>query len=374
MKTHKTFNKAQDTIGRLEGNEGLSNRQDAEDKRRKIQGANLPVNPDQSSDRSTYTPGIEYSNPIVVVSSPSVSDDESLPSSPREFARSSKNSRPDEPNHDQTRMDISIKRKSPLSSPLHPSKRRRVWAQTGHQDFALQHANVAAGTKKSKTAQTEGKDPGQSPFRHPGYPASSHEHNQDYRSQTFIENAPSLDDLYSVSHRSRDPSQVSSVGLGTGAENISAPAEGYQSPSGILNLETTAKEALISSEALQKAQNLSMNRKNQDLISFGILETQNGRPSWVNWPDVTLGQLTIDQLFKRVESVTGDAACETIDARLETSIEMFTFKVEKRGRTHFNLMKAMMIRKVSPRFTDWESTHPYSELWLSPCLGHSAVG
>lgn len=149
---------------------------------------------------------------------------------------------------------------------------------------------------------------------------------------------PSVDDSV-ASHTPRELSRAPSIDLGD-----------YQSETTVL-----PEESIL--PGLPLAENRSTSSRTSNLeascrsearssVNFWVLRTSKPHNKWVHWADATLFHETIDSMFGALGDFVGNPACNTIDVQLQTPQEEYSFQLQRDRSDRFEAMKAFMLQII----------------------------
>lgn len=82
------------------------------------------------------------------------------------------------------------------------------------------------------------------------------------------------------------------------------------------------------------------------LVHFFILKRKSPRVSWINWPDASLAEETIDSTFDAVYKYGQIAVCDSLEIKIETKEQEHIFLISRSRPDHFDNMKQCMINEI----------------------------
>ena len=189
-------------------------------------------------------------------------------------------------------------------------------------------------------------------------------------SQSFAV-APSVDDSVG-SRTAREMSQVSSIDLAAPTSQITPRLEEPELGTSSEEGEPTLPDRSSGSE-LPEIDDESVSRSpSHPSINFWVLKTSKPYNKWTNWADATLDHETIDSILNAIGRFTGNRACNTVDVQLQTPGEEYSFQILRDHMDRFEAMKAFMLGQIIDAGRCTAASYPVISIYLRPGLDSSS--
>lgn len=272
-----------------------------------------------------------------------ISDDESLPRSPREYFGLKKHDKEQTPKEEDA--EVSLQNMQEPSDIETPSKRRKTGAPS-----ILRSSNTIEARKLPKrrppptVLHTE-----EHSLEWALYPTSVEAQLSNPPSEGFRGQDPStghsVDDSVG-SLTPREMSRAASIDLGNlPSETTLSPEESILPGLPLAGNSTTSRQASNLEEAASNVES-SLRSESRSSVNFWVLRTSKPHNKWIHWADATLFHETSDSMFCALGDFVGNPACTTVDVQLQTSQEEYSFQLQRDNSDRFEAMKAFMLQII----------------------------
>lgn len=161
-------------------------------------------------------------------------------------------------------------------------------------------------------------------------------------------------------------SRAPSIDLGDPpSETTLLPEEPVSPRLPLVGTSSTSRQISDLEEAASNAES-SLHSKSRSSVNFWVLRTSKPHNKWIHWADATLFHETIDSMFNALGEFTGNPTCTTIDVQLQTSQEEYSFQLQRDHSDRFEAMKAFMLQKIDASHCGRGFNHTVTSIYLRP--------
>lgn len=174
---------------------------------------------------------------------------------------------------------------------------------------------------------------------------------------------PSVDDSVG-SPTPRELSRAPSIDLGNPpSETTILPEDSILPGLPLAENRSTSRQTPNLEEATSNVES-SHRSESRSSVNFWVLRTSKPHNKWIHWADATLFHETIDSMFNALGDFVGNPSCDTIDVQLQTPQEEYSFQLQRDHSDRFEAMKAFMLQIIDASHRGRGFNHTVISIYL----------